>query len=72
MYGVNLHSMLKEIIRQGETPFEKIDCVFEFWYQENTRGTRSTDHGKNDAYLWARHCINRQNHDEQNRITRHG
>ena len=38
MYGVNLHSMLKEIIRQGATPFEKIDCIFEFWTQENIRG----------------------------------
>jgi TetR/AcrR family transcriptional regulator, transcriptional repressor for nem operon len=38
LYGANLHSMLREAIKQGETPFEKIDCVFEFWSQESQIG----------------------------------
>lgn len=38
LYGINLHSMLQEAIERGATPFEKIDCVFEFWAQENPYG----------------------------------
>lgn len=38
LYGITLHSMLRETIERGATPFEKIDCVFEFWAQENPYG----------------------------------
>lgn len=38
LYGTNLRSSLRDVIAQGETPFEKIDCVFEFWSQENQIG----------------------------------
>ncbi len=38
LYGANLHSMLREAIDRGETPFEKIDRIFELWSQENPIG----------------------------------
>ncbi len=38
LYGITLQSMLRETIERGATPFEKIDCVFELWTQENPYG----------------------------------
>lgn len=38
LYGTTLHSILREAIAKGETPFEKIDCIFELWSKENPVG----------------------------------
>ncbi len=38
LYGTNLHSMLRAAIDGGKTPFEKIDCIFALWSQENQIG----------------------------------
>lgn len=38
LYGTMLHGLLTAAMNKGETPFEKIDGVFEFWSGENQIG----------------------------------
>lgn len=38
LYGTILHSLLREAMAQGSTPFEKIDGVFEFWSGDSQIG----------------------------------